>query len=126
MRRFVLLAGALVACSSSQPATTSAPKSVEPSAAEAETNGELAGALRREGLLACARACARLTSCTSPQITDDCHDDCVNVLGGDQAAPAVRYAACVDGLSCEQIEKSMTMGMGPVGLCYVEAQRMAR
>ena len=122
MRCLVLCA--LVACGSQPPP----PEAVEPPAAKAEedTSVELAGALRREGLLACARACARLTSCTSPEQTDDCHDDCVNVLAGDQAAPAVRYAACVDGLSCEQIEKSMSMGMGPVGLCYVEAQRMAR
>jgi len=117
----VLLAGALIACGA-QPA----PESKSVAEVDAEPSEELAGALKREGLLACARACARLTSCTSPEQTDDCHDDCVNVLAGDQAAPAVHYAACVDGLSCEQIDKSMSMGMGPVGLCYVEAQRMAR
>ena len=89
--------------------------------------GEVRSAVRAEGEEACAVACDHVVQCTGgDEASDGCRAECQRELAQPSGAPALRYAGCVQGLSCAQIELSITSSQGPLGDCYLDALRMAR
>jgi hypothetical protein len=79
----------------------------------------------------CTRACNRQASCLPAGYADrdptGCLKNCrANLVTRDGDAYAKSYADCLENLSCDDIEKSMTMDMGPVGFCYSKAINPSR
>jgi hypothetical protein len=97
----------------------------EPAPAPADEDGGLDAALAKESDDACTRACARISTCASAEAAEGCEMDCQSSLSNGRGSPAVRYAACLESLSCGDIKKSMSMNMGPAGECYANALRMS-
>ena len=72
----------------------------------------------------CGRVCDRMiTQCAAwPSATpESCTADCTRDQGGDPQV-ALRYAACIEGLSCEDIRRGMSMDYGPLGECWARAR----
>lgn len=115
MRRLIsasLLLLALASCGGRvddpAPTSTSAPTpgSNSPSSAPAATG--------------CATACDRFRACTS---SFEQRDECVRSCGRDFPDPARArtYASCIAALSCDEIERGLSMNYGPIGECYSKA-----
>lgn len=71
----------------------------------------------------CGRVCDRMiTQCAAwPSATpESCTADCTSEHAGEPQV-ALRYAACIEGLSCEEIRRGMTMDYGPLGECWARA-----
>jgi hypothetical protein len=117
-RLVALLAGAL-ACGPSPEAE--APASEEPPPRE-----DLDAALAKDGADTCEAACERLEQCPSSDGARFCRDDCGTLLGGGHASPGLRYASCLNAMSCEEILRAVGLAVGPIGRCFVEAERMGR
>jgi hypothetical protein len=69
----------------------------------------------------CAGACDRFRECVS---SFDDRGDCVKDCGRDLPDPAraAGFATCLQALSCESIQRGMTMSYGPIGECYAKAR----
>ena len=76
-------------------------------------------AIARSSDASCEEACSRLATCTREDAS--CRTDCESHLasGGRSAL----YADCLRDLSCEDIQRSMSMNEGPAGRCYSDASR---
>jgi hypothetical protein len=70
----------------------------------------------------CTRACTRIQTCTGQEDLW-CTDDCARQYDG---RGATTYAACIDGLSCQTIERGLFMDFGPLGECHAKAQAAMR
>ncbi len=72
----------------------------------------------------CTRACDRMTkACAAVKdASGACLRSCRSDLGDDPDA-ARRYAACIESLSCAEIERGATMDYGPLGECLTRARR---
>jgi hypothetical protein len=71
----------------------------------------------------CGRVCDRMvTVCAAyTSVTADaCAADCTSQYEGDPQA-ALRYAECIEGLSCDDIRRGMSMDYGPLGACWARA-----
>jgi hypothetical protein len=110
---WLLLSCALVACGGRIDDSGEAPVAAPASNAPASTTSG-------DG---CTRACDRMTS-TCSAIADDgeCLRACRSGLGDDPDA-ARRYAACLEELSCADIQRGVTMDYGPIGQCFTRARR---
>ncbi len=71
---------------------------------------------------ACEDACTRIRTCTGFEDLD-CATDCARRLTPRGAAA---YAACIDELTCETIERGLFMDYGPLGECHREARGAMR
>jgi hypothetical protein len=104
----------------------SGPAEPEPPAPAAPERAELDAALTKDGEDTCRRACDRLASCPSAEAARFCLDDCDMLLAAGHAAPALRYSACLEVMSCEEIQRAVHLAVGPIGRCFVAAERMGR
>jgi len=71
----------------------------------------------------CGRVCDRMiTQCAAwPSATpESCTADCTREHAGEPQI-ALRYASCIEALSCEDIRRGMTMNYGPLGECWARA-----
>jgi hypothetical protein len=70
----------------------------------------------------CAGACDRFRECTS---AFEDRTECVRDCGREFPDPARArvYASCIQALSCEWIERGLSMDYGPIGECYTKAGR---
>jgi len=70
----------------------------------------------------CHRACARIASCThDAQGTSDV-ERCASSCAGDFGEPGADiYASCIESLTCEDIQRGLTMDYGPIGACGAKA-----
>jgi hypothetical protein len=95
--------------------------SVEDSGATKPSNGSSNAPASTNTGDGCARACDRLKTCGG---LDDprCAVSCSRDFGG-QVDAARRYAACLDALTCAEIQRGMTMDYGPIGECQTKARR---
>ena len=77
------------------------------------TNAEASG-------VGCDRACDRMyATCTeSPRGRETCASSCASDF--DERAARI-YGACVGALSCESIERGLSMDFGPIGECWAKA-----
>jgi hypothetical protein len=68
----------------------------------------------------CARSCDRVRACATPY---DDRDACITSCGHDFPDPARArtYASCIEALSCDEIERGLSMNYGPLGACYAKA-----
>ena len=68
----------------------------------------------------CAAACDRFRACTS---SVEPRDECLRSCGSEFPDPlrARTYASCIEALSCDEIERGLSMNYGPIGACYSKA-----
>lgn len=81
--------------------------------------------IRQEGEAACSQACSYIADCQTGGLRD-CERDCQQELAASSGVPALRYAACVQSISCPDVKRSMTMSLGPLGQCFMNAVRASR
>lgn len=72
----------------------------------------------------CTRACERMAkTCDAlDDVNGSCTRSCRSDFGSDPEA-AARYAACLESLSCADIQRGMSMDYGPIGECFTRARR---
>lgn len=90
------------------------------------TPSSLAGSSRSTNVSAagvgCAAACDRFRECTAArEDRDACIAACVKELP--EASEARSYGTCIEALSCDQIERGVSMNWGPIGECWSKARR---
>jgi hypothetical protein len=83
-------------------------------------------ALRLAGMAACGEACAHIDACTVRDDLVPCAAECREDLMGSNGVSALRYAGCVQELSCEAITSTQQQAIGPLGQCYLTAARATR
>ena len=72
----------------------------------------------------CAGACDRFHECT-PTASDD-RDKCISLCAREfsaDPAQARTYGSCIQGVSCAELERGLSMDYGPIGECYTQAHK---
>ena len=68
----------------------------------------------------CAGACDRFRVCTTSfEGLEACVRSCLRELP--DPARAATYARCIQALSCDELERGLSMNYGPIGACYTKA-----
>lgn len=116
--RWLLVPFMAAACASSS--ATTPPPNEAPTDEPAPEEGDVRDAMREEGLTACTTACRHIASCEGAR-ADDCRGHCDDDLAGDSGAPTLRYAGCVESLTCDEFDEG-----DPLSGCLTQALRMAR
>jgi len=93
-----------------------------------DLNGSILSLPRPSGVAAssdaCERVCAYIEQCAPGVRDESCRPDCRAHLVQDHEprdAPARAYERCARALSCEDVARSLSMNMGPLGYCYTSA-----
>ena len=81
--------------------------------------------IRQEGENACGQACSYIAECEAGGLRG-CERDCQDELAASSGVPALRYAACVQSISCTDVKRSLTTSMGPLSQCFMNALRASR
>jgi hypothetical protein len=100
---------ALTACGGSVDASSPAPAPATNAPTNSTANGD-----------GCARACDRMTKTCSALQDPRCVESCSSDFSS--AEQKDRYAACIDALSCEDIQRGVSMNAGPIGECFTLAR----
>jgi len=68
----------------------------------------------------CAGACDRFRTCTT---SFEGQEACLRSCGREFPDPvrAGTYASCIQALSCDELERGLSMSYGPIGACYAKA-----
>lgn len=67
---------------------------------------------------ACTQACARIATCTNTATHKGCIASCRSEF--DESGTEI-YRACIAALSCDDIQRGLTMDYGPLGECMSRA-----